>query len=233
MAKDANVSLVIKARVEAKRVLDSLNAGLDELTKSQEKAGKSADKASDLVSHLGDEFQTLNRQLQGLAALGKIAGEMDKAATAVAKIDSEVKSSAQSLADLARESQLAEQRAIKLRAQLETETRARDENTAALRAAKKELSDLDKLLRQVENSQSRLNKTQTAARTPGVGLDEGVRRSDARASAAVFLADEQRRLTGEVTQYTEAVDRSKRAIKDLSPAVTAASNQQDRLASQT
>lgn len=234
VGRQQDVNLVIKARDEAKRVLDSINASLDELTKSQEKAGKSADRTGDLVGQLGDEFQSLNRQLQGLAALGKIAGELDKASTAVNNIDADVKQAATSLADLARESQMATQRANQLRAQLEIETRTRDENTAALRTAKKELSDLDRLLKQVENSQSKLNRTNAAApATRGVGLEAGAVQSSARASAATFLADEQRRLTGEVAQYTAQIERSKQAVKDLSPAVTAAARNQEQLARQT
>jgi tape measure domain-containing protein len=167
-----------------------------------------------------------------LAALGKIAGELDKASTAVNKIDTEVKSATESLADLARQSQSAGVRTNQLKAQLETETRTRDENNKALKESKTELRELDRLLKQVQNSQSRLSKV-PAVKTPGVGLDEGLRRSDARASASVFLAADQDRINREIRAYSVEIERAERAVNDLKPAVTAAAAQQEKLVRET
>lgn len=232
--RSQDVELVIKARDEAQKVLDSLNDGLKELTQNQEKAGKSADKTGDLVSQLGAEFQDLNKQLQGLAALGKISAELDRAAGAVNKVDTEVKSATIELAKLARESESAAQRTNRLRAQIETETRTRDENTNALRASKKELTDVDRLLKQVESSQSKLSRANAAYKpTAGVGIEAGAARSSARASAATFLSGDQEKLNREVAVYEANVKSASRAIKDIAPQVSAAASQQDKLSRET
>lgn len=232
--RSQDVELVIKARDEAQRVLDSLNDGLKELTQNQEKAGRSADKTGDLVSQLGTEFQDLNKQLQGLAALGKISAELDRAAGAVNKVDSEVKSAATELAKLARESESAAQRTNRLRAQIETETRTRDENNVSLRASKKELTEVDRLLKQVESSQSKLSRANASFKpTAGVGIEAGAANTSARASAATFLAGDQEKLNREVAMYEANVKAASRAIKDIAPQVSAAASQQDKLSRET
>lgn len=80
---DRDVKLIIRAKNEATRTIESVSSALNDLEKSQKKVGSSASKTDDLIGRLGQEFQKLNSQVTALSALDKVAGYLDRAGTAV------------------------------------------------------------------------------------------------------------------------------------------------------
>ncbi len=233
MASRSNdVSLVIKARNDATKELDKLNKSLDDVAGSQDKVSRSADKTGSLLDNLGSEVKELGGQLNALGVLGKIAGEFDRASKAVSRIDGDVKEAANSFADLARKSQAASDNTTSLRARLESETRSRDQNNAALREAKKELAAVDAAIRRATTAQERANAAVAKQTKPNP--------FSAASSAGVFAEADlvaarsaQERLTRDIAGYEGAVKSAKTAIKDLQPAIVASARQQEVLANET
>lgn len=80
---DRDVKLIIRAKNEATRTIESVSDALGDLDKAQKKVGSSATKTDDLIGRLGQEFQKLNSQVTALGALNKVAGFLDRAGAAV------------------------------------------------------------------------------------------------------------------------------------------------------
>lgn len=84
-----DVKLIIRAKNEASREIDSVSDALKQFVSDTEKAGSSASKADDLLGRLGQEFGKLNSQIAGLKSLDKIAGYMDRVARGVENLKSD------------------------------------------------------------------------------------------------------------------------------------------------
>ncbi|MBK3745538.1 tape measure protein, partial [Paraburkholderia aspalathi] len=95
-----DVKLIIRAKNEASRTIDSVADALKTLDDAQKKVGSSASKTDDLISSLGQEFQKLNAQVSSLGALNKVAGYLDKAGTAVANLKTSVSGAESKFAEL-------------------------------------------------------------------------------------------------------------------------------------
>lgn len=85
MARD--VDLVIRAKDQAKKAIDSVAAALQDLTDVQKDVGQSAAKTDGLLGRLRNELTNLDKEARGLAALNKVASQLDRAATAVGRLD--------------------------------------------------------------------------------------------------------------------------------------------------
>lgn len=85
MARD--VDLVIRAKDQAKKAIDSVATSLTELADVQKDVGQSASKTDGLLGKLRDELANLDKEARGLAALNKVAGQLDRAAAAVGRLD--------------------------------------------------------------------------------------------------------------------------------------------------
>lgn len=82
-----DVSLVIRAKNEASRTLDTISSSLDELRKSQNSVDTSGTKTGNTLQKLGTELGKLRQQVGGANSLDKLAGSMEKAAGAVANLE--------------------------------------------------------------------------------------------------------------------------------------------------
>ena len=98
MANKRDVSLVIRAKNEATKAIDSVSEALKVLSGAQDAAGKSSDKAGGLLSKLGDEARNLAAEVQGLSALQKVSSSIDKAALSVGRLQQSVEASKGSVA---------------------------------------------------------------------------------------------------------------------------------------
>lgn len=226
------VELIIKAKDEASKFVDSITESLKELTDVQGDVGRSAQKTGSLLEQLGKEFKDLNAEAKRLSSLNKVAEGLDRSATAVKNLESNVKSSATEFARLARESQVAAQAADRLRGALDSEEKSLKASNAARREASKELTAANRAVAQAERNQEAYNKA--VANTPSQFIRPGAR------SAATFIGADleetratQARLTKEVAQYTADIERAKTAIEQLRPQVQAAAWQQAKLAGET
>lgn len=155
---DKDVKLVIRARNEASKAIDSVAEALKDLSKAQKQTADTADKTSDLIDELGSSFDTLKKEAQGLEVLGKVAGAISKVEAAVSTLEDDVKKSAaaleahkQELADAAAATAKYEAEAKKVAAALEAEK-------AATKAARDERSAANKMLGDAERAHEKLRK---------------------------------------------------------------------------
>lgn len=135
---DRDVKLIIRAKNEATRTIESVSGALKDLDKAQKTVGSSASKTDDLIGRLGQEFQKLNSQVTALGALNKVAGFLDRAGTAVNNLKQGVSGAEAKFGELSRAAgeaaaatQQLEQRANELR---ERQKQQRSEMEAARKA---------------------------------------------------------------------------------------------------
>lgn len=223
------VELVIKAKDEASKLVDSITDSLKALTSVQDSVGKSAQKTGSLLEQLGSEFRDLNDEAKRLTSLGKVAQTLERADAAVKNIGNNVGDAASQLADLTKESQNAATAATKLRAALEAEESNQKSLKAARSAAKDELEAANRALREAEKNQRDLNK----AVKNGAQSDTSVQLPFSNATAINAAKASQAQLRDDIARYAQDIKTSSAAIQQLKPQVTAAANEQTRLAKET
>lgn len=226
------VELIIRAKDEASKFVDSITDSLKGLTAAQGDVSQSAVRTGSLLDKLGKEFKDLNEEAKRLGSLGKIAENLDKSAASVKNLGNSLGQSATEFSALARESSKAANELTRLRSSLEAEENTLRTSTAARKQASKELTEASRALAQAERNQARYNKA--VGDTPQQFIRPGAR------SAAAFITGDveasraaQARLTEDVARYAADIDRSKKAVETLKPQVQALSRQQSTLADQT
>lgn len=164
-----DVDLVIRARDEAAKVVDSITAAINEFVEAQGDLGKAAGKTSSTLGQLGTALGTLDKELRGLSVSDKIGQEFDKAAAAAQRLNAEFEETQQSARELARDLQKAEYATERLTSKASGAAAAQAKQSAALekaRAAQAELTaalakanaERDKLVRQDERLVASLSK---------------------------------------------------------------------------
>lgn len=100
MANNRDVNLVIRARDEAKKTLNGITAALGEFALAQNTLNKSAGQTNSLLGKLSSEYAELAREVQGLAVLSKLAGQMDSLNAAFSRNQAAVQRSKETAAGL-------------------------------------------------------------------------------------------------------------------------------------
>lgn len=180
---EKDVRLVIRARNEASKAIESVADTLKKLNEQQKSTGQSAKQMEGMLGQLASEFQRLTKEAAGLNALTKVSSELDKAAQAVKRLEEATRTSAQDFAKLARSAQQAAAETNKLRGQSDGLARAMDTQKTAIAAARTEQTRANAELRKAEQLQRRV--ATAAARHVSTGSFTNAARS-----AQVFAAAE-------------------------------------------
>lgn len=227
-----DIDLVIRAKDRASSELDKISKALKKNVDDQQSLAKGASKTSDALGKLATDAAKFQNELSKLQSAGKVAVELDKATAAVGRMEGSLRSNAAELAKMARDSDAAAQAATRFKAQLAAEETSLSSNKAALVASRKELTEVNKLVRQAEQNQVRYNKSL------GTTPDHFVR--PAAKSAGAFIAADmpaqkaaQAQINQQIREYETAIKQSSDAIKSLRPQVSSASSLQNQLANET
>ncbi|RWY67876.1 hypothetical protein EHI46_26285 [Rhizobium leguminosarum] len=223
-----DIDLVIRARDKASNEIDKISKALKQNVEDQQSLAKGASKTSDALGKLAVDAAKFQNELSKLQSAGKVAAELDKATAAVGRMEGSLRSNAAELAKLARDSDAAAQAATRLKAQLAAEENALSGNKMALAASRKELTEVNKLVKQAEQNQIKYNKSL------GTTPDHFVR--PAAKSAGAFIAADlpaqkaaQAQINQQIREYENAVKQSADAIKGLRPQISSASSLQNQL----
>lgn len=187
---DRDVRLVIRAKNEATKAIDSVTDALKKLSGEQKKAGDSAKKADGLLGQLAQEFNALQTAAKGLTALGTASAQIDKVRTAVDNLNSGVKGTTRDFVKYSRDARQASRATFELSQEVaKTEARYRSLKFRADEA------------RQAQMRGSEAAKAVTAAQRQLNQVLRSRSQGSARMSAEVFA--------------TEELNRSKAALADL------------------
>jgi len=187
-----DVNLVIKAKEQATKAVDSVANALRELADVQKDVGQSAAKTDGLLGKLKNELAALDREARGLAALNKVAGQLDKAAAAVGRLDAAAARAAQDQEKLSASLEKASKSAADARAATEAAKAAYDKQRAAVAALtaeqRKDKTATDAARASRDALKVSLNEANVALKA--AERNEGLLRSQL--SAAADAADESR-----------------------------------------
>lgn len=208
-----DIKLIIRAKNEASKTLDSVNAALKELADSQSIAAASASKADSNFGALGQEVEKLSKELAKLTALKSVADSLQKAASAVSTMSTETKRVATDFAALAREADKAKTATDRLRGQGTALAESYRTQKDSIRAAKLEQRDATK---EMTRSEAALKRLQAQLDKQGrVSSFAAKTQGSAKTSAEVFLQADVGRAKGSVDATTAAIKREEAALTAL------------------
>lgn len=222
-----DVKFIISAKNEASAVIATVADALKDLTQAQTGAGQSAKKTDGLLGDLGAEFQSLSRDIAGLNALAKVAGILDKATAAAARLETASEESSANLAAVGTSAEAAKGKTAALTTEAEALAAALVVQKDALKAAKKEQTEANSALEKALGLQDRMAARVAKHKQP-VGAFPGM---SAAASAQVFIAAEvdagqieAARARAAYAALAPEVEKAKNAVADATEKVKAASS---------
>lgn len=173
-----DVDLVIRARDEAAKVVDTITASLNAFTEAQLGLDSRSEKTESSLSNLGAAIKQLDANLKGLDVGAKLTRELDTAAAALARMETRFETTAVEATNLERQLRNTEAQTARYAAKLAGAAAAQERQSAAIKKAKADQSSLTAALNTAAAAQAKLETRQ--AKLPGL-ID---RQSDAAAKAA-------------------------------------------------
>lgn len=224
---DRDVQLIIRARNAASKAIDAVSDSLKELDANQKQVGNGAGKADSALGSLATEFSRLNKEAAGLAALSKVAGEMERAEKSVKGLQNETRRSAAEFATYARDAEKAAAAAAKLRSQVGRQEEALAREQAALKLSRSERTRANGELRKAETQYRKLQEAIAAQNKQG---------APAARSASAFLSGDvaqARQAAKDRAAAFEAQNKATKAtsdaLKELNRQITATEAQHSKL----
>ena len=132
-----DVKLVIRARNEASKTLDSVSQSLDRLDKAQSEVARSAKTTDTTMEALGAEVAKLGSKLDGLRQLGDVSRTLKGVRDSITGMERGVRDSAAAFANFAREAQQVANQIVGLKAQSAALTEQFNREKAATEEARK------------------------------------------------------------------------------------------------
>lgn len=205
MAKTGDVDLIIRAKNDASKALDSITSSLKSLKDQQVIAGTSAEKMDGQLSALSLELQKLRTNAQNMQQLANVATVVDKASAALER-----------QRDAAAGAASEQQKLINQQQKLQTQ---QSELAGGLKAANTELEKQKTATQTAKASLAELNKEATALAT----TERNTQRS---LDAVTRLIQTQEKTLGEATEkhaaLAKAVAETEKPTKRLTASLEAA-----------
>ena len=174
-SSDRDINLIIRAKNDASQAIDAVSEALKILAGVQSQVGQSAEKTDGLLGELSGALATLNRQAQGLGALGTVATQIEKASAAVERLENQAKAAAEAADPLVQKYQAAAAATAALTAQADQAKAALEAQAAATAAAKAQQDGLTTAVRQAESSYRGAYQAVRAAQEPSEALKQSYR----------------------------------------------------------
>lgn len=131
-----DVDLVIRAKDEAAKVVDSITAAINDFVEAQGSLNQSAGKTNSTLGALGTALSGLDKELRGLSGSNKITAEFDKATAAAQRLNTEFEDTQAAARDLAKELSRAEYATERFAQKAQGAAQAQQKQSAALDKAR-------------------------------------------------------------------------------------------------
>ena len=225
MAK-RDVELVIRARDQAAKAVETVTDAMKDLHSTQEAVGRSAQRTDGLLGQLSSEFSRLNAEVKGLTALGKIAGQMDKAARAVERLEQKYASAVEESKQLSAQNDRASASLKRLEGAARSTEAALRSSKDQLAGMKREQTQLRSQVDALKNGYSKLHGEFKKAEQPSESLRASLR---AQANALFDALQRQDDLAVAIKRQTDAVNENKAAHTAANGAVRSATSSQAKI----
>tara|TARA_Y100000593_G_scaffold83521_2_gene157507 strand:- start:8375 stop:13438 length:5064 start_codon:yes stop_codon:yes gene_type:complete len=228
-----DVNLVIRAKDEAEKVVNSITDAINSFTDAQKGLQNSSEKTEGSLSELGAAVGSLDKQLKSLDVGRALGNDLDKAAGAVARLEKNVESTQGELAQLNRSVERGSQVADRYSSKLQGAVAAQERQSAAVKEARAEskqleaaynstVSAVDKLTRKQQKLPGQIAKQEAAVAKTAARYDElqAQMRGTAEPSATLvrnFEASER-----SLTQQTDKLNRLRAEYNNVESELRAA-----------
>lgn len=229
MASRRDVELVIRAKNEASKAVDQVNAALKELTNIQENLGKSGKSADSTLSRLGSTVGALSRSLAGIDEFGKVAAQVDKATAAVGKLEKELADTQGKITSLNGELSKTSANLGEYKQKLDSSTAAQAKQQAELKKSSAALTTINREVKAAQTAYNRLNERVQAALEPTEKLTKQFVEQTAKLA---LLKQQQEQQAAAVQRQKSVVAATKAEVIGLQSAVTTAANAEKALSTQ-
>lgn len=226
MAK-RDVELVIRARDQAGKAIQSVSDALKELSGQQADVAASGQRADSVLAALGTEFKRLNAEVAGLTALGKVAGQVEKAANSVARLEAEFAAASAEVKKLEAELAAAGGSLEKLAAASQTAKGALEQQERTLRDLTREQKVLDGQVDALKSGYAQLLAEFRKAKSPSDELRLSLKQQGIALQNALAAQDQ---LAASVKRQTTAVAENRVAYTAAQTAIRTAESSQRKLA---
>lgn len=184
-----DVDLVIRARDEAAKVVDTITKSLNEFTEAQAGLDTRSEKTESSLGKLGAAIKQLDSNLKGLDVGAKLTRELDTAAGALGRMEARFEKTTSEAADLERQLRATEAQTTKYASKLAGAAAAQERQSAAIKSAKADQAQLTAAYKASAAAQAKLETRQ--AKLPGL--------IDKQAVAAAKAAQRYDELSAQIT----------------------------------
>lgn len=155
-----DVDLVIKARDQAGKTVEKLNAILEEFIEAQRGLGQQSERTESSLKGLGSALRGLDTAIGGLDIAGRLTPQVEQSRTALERLQAESKETATELSRVERVSRSAGDQAERLAAKVERAAAAQTRQKKALEEAQTAQSALTSDSEKAVKAQSKLATAQ-------------------------------------------------------------------------
>lgn len=155
-----DVDLVIRAKDEAAKVVDTITNALNEFVAAQATLDNRAKKTESSLGQLGAALGTLDKTLKGIDVGKKLTADLNGAAAALARLDAEIGQTRGEVALLAKQFDQAEASTARFASKLAGATAAMERQKVAIAKAKTEQRELTAAYEQSVAAQEKIAKRQ-------------------------------------------------------------------------
>lgn len=177
-----DVDLVIRAKDEAAKVVDSITNALNEFVAAQASLETRAQKTESSLGQLGAALGSLDRAVKGLDVGAKITGEMDRAASAVARLEGEVAATTAEVAKLGQEFGRSQAVTDRYTAKMNGAASALERQRSAVAQAKTDQKELTAAYEQAAAAQAKIARRQAELPAIIARQSEALQKASARYS---------------------------------------------------
>lgn len=179
MAK-RDVELVIRAKNEASKAIDSIGTALQDLATAQSGVQRSAAQTDNQIGRLGQALGELFKQFGGMSAVSKVVGELDRAEKAIGRLEGEVAGAVGELDRLSGALSDATSLSAKLAGEMNKATAAVDAQKSSVATAKKLQQEMGAELRKAAGDRDQLTTADTRAVGQIEKLNQKIAQNEAR-----------------------------------------------------
>lgn len=214
-----DVDLVIKARDEAASVVDSITKALNEFIDAQRNLDTRADKTEGSLASLGAAIGQLDKQLRGLSAGDKLAQELTRAETALARLEGQFDGTQQEAAQLERQLARTSAQTERYAQKIAGAAAAQERQRAALTQAKQDQRELTAAYEQAVAAQDKLARRQSQLpqliERASIATDKAARRFDELSAQIAGTEKPSATLIGQLAASQRAVESSTQKLRGL------------------
>jgi tape measure domain-containing protein len=151
-----DVELVVKAKDESSKTLESIVKALNDLSAGLNATGKTVDKGETTFTKFGKSLSQLDKALRGMSSADRLSQQLDKATLSTERLDRAVSDTEAEVKRLAQEMDAASQNTQKYAARLDETSKSLDREKKALKDAATAHKDLNSDLREAVQSRAQL-----------------------------------------------------------------------------